>query len=86
MKMTAFWDIAPFSLIEADRRFRHAYFLSSGRCFIAVMMEVLCTNETLVYFNEITGRYIPKSRHLLNPRLLFIGQDVIFNLGYVLQG
>jgi hypothetical protein len=25
MKMTAFWDIAPCSLIEVDRRFRGAY-------------------------------------------------------------
>jgi hypothetical protein len=28
MKMTAFWDIAPFSLVEGNRRFRGAYCLN----------------------------------------------------------
>jgi hypothetical protein len=27
MKMTTFWDIAPCSLVEVDRRFRGAYCL-----------------------------------------------------------
>jgi hypothetical protein len=27
LKMTAFWDIAPFSLVEVDRRFRGVYWL-----------------------------------------------------------
>jgi hypothetical protein len=28
LKMTAFWDIAPCSLVEVDRRFRGQYYLS----------------------------------------------------------
>jgi hypothetical protein len=32
MKMTAFWDVAPCSLAEADRRFRGSY-LSSTRIY-----------------------------------------------------
>jgi len=28
MKMTAFWDIAPCSLVEVDRRLKGAYYLN----------------------------------------------------------
>jgi hypothetical protein len=44
--MTAFWDIMPCTLVEVDRCFRGAYcFRHQG-------------DETSVYFNEPTGRYI----------------------------
>jgi hypothetical protein len=44
MKMIAFWDIASFSLVEVDRRFRGA-----------LMMEAVRTSETSVYFNQTTS-------------------------------
>jgi hypothetical protein len=44
VKMTAFWDMAPCSLVEVDWR------------FIVLMMEAVCTSETPVYFNETTLR------------------------------
>jgi hypothetical protein len=49
MKMTAFWNTAPCSLVEVDRRFRGAYCLHQG------------TSETFVYFNETTRSCIPES-------------------------
>jgi hypothetical protein len=47
VKMTAFWDIEPRSLVEVDRRFRGAYCLHHQG------------DETSIYFNETTWRYIP---------------------------
>jgi hypothetical protein len=49
MKMTAFWDVALYSLVEVDWR------------FIALMMAVVRTSETSVYFSETAQRYIPES-------------------------
>jgi hypothetical protein len=49
MKTTAFWDVAPCSLVEVDRRFGA----------ITLMMDVAGTSETSVYFNETTRSYIP---------------------------
>jgi len=54
--MTAFWDTVLYSL-EVDRRFRDA--------INRLMMEAVCTSETLVYFNETTQSYIPEGSHLL---------------------
>jgi hypothetical protein len=51
MKMTAFWDIAPCSLVEVVWR------------FVALMMEAVRISEIPVCF-ETTGRYIPESCHL----------------------
>jgi hypothetical protein len=48
MKMTAFWDIVPCSLVEE----------------IALMMEAVCTSETSVNFYGTTRRNIPKGCHL----------------------
>jgi hypothetical protein len=47
MKMTAFWDITPYSL-EADP-------------IIALMMETVRAYETSDYFNETTGAIIHKA-------------------------
>jgi hypothetical protein len=55
MKMIAFWDIAPYSLVEVGRRFRGAFCLHHQR---ALMMEVVHISETSVYINETTRRYI----------------------------
>jgi hypothetical protein len=49
--MTAFWDTAPFSLVEVDRRFRGAYSLHHQ-------------DETSVNFYETTKRNIPEGCHL----------------------
>jgi hypothetical protein len=43
--MTAFWDVAPCSLVEVDRRFRG---------FISLMKAVRAS-QTSVYFYETNG-------------------------------
>jgi hypothetical protein len=58
MKMTAFWDITPCSLVEVDRRFRGVY------CPVRVMMEAALTSETSVYFNKTARHHIPECCHL----------------------
>jgi hypothetical protein len=54
IKMTAFWNIAPCSLIEVNRCFRGLYRFHYLGDEYALMMEAVCTSETSVYFNEIT--------------------------------
>jgi hypothetical protein len=46
--VTVFWDIAPCSLVEVDRRLRGAYFFHHQ----GLMMEAASTSETSVYFKE----------------------------------
>jgi hypothetical protein len=53
VKVTVFWDIAPCSLVEIDRRFR--------RTIALMMMEAESISEESVYLYEITRRYIPKA-------------------------
>jgi hypothetical protein len=78
MKMTAFWDIAPCSLIEVDRHFRGAYCLHHQgddirdyttqyprRLFIVLMMEAVRTYEASVNLHEPTRRNIPEGCHLI---------------------
>jgi hypothetical protein len=52
MKFKVFWDVAPYSLIGVDRR------------FITLMMEAVCTSETLVNSSGIIRGYIPKDSKL----------------------
>jgi hypothetical protein len=49
MKMRAFWDIEPCSLVGVYRR------------FATLMMEAISTSETLVYFNDSERCYIPEN-------------------------
>jgi hypothetical protein len=60
--MTAFWDIAPCSIVEVDRRFRASYFLHHR--FIDLMMEAVCTSETSVNLYEATRHSIPEGCHI----------------------
>jgi hypothetical protein len=53
-KDTAFWDIAPCCLIEADPRFR----------VITLMMDAEITFETSVHLYETTQRSISEGRQL----------------------
>jgi hypothetical protein len=61
MKMTALWDVAPYSLVVVGRRFRATYcpHHQSG-----VMMEAVRTTETSACFQETTRLYIPEISHL----------------------
>jgi hypothetical protein len=59
--MKVFWDIAPRSLVEVDRRFRGAYCLYP---ILMAMMEVVSTSETSASFYETTRRHIPEDRRL----------------------
>jgi hypothetical protein len=56
VKMTAFWNVAPCSLVEIDRRFRGAYCLHHQ---IALVIEAVSTSETSVNFYVTAGRNIP---------------------------
>jgi hypothetical protein len=58
--MTAFWDVARCSLVEADRRFWGAY---SPR-IVAMKMETVRTSETSVYFHETIQHDIPENYDL----------------------
>jgi hypothetical protein len=51
MKMTAFWDVVPCSLVEVDS-------------IITRMMEAVRTAETSVNFNVTTWHYIPEDSKL----------------------
>jgi hypothetical protein len=55
MKFTVFWDVAPCSHVEADRRFRDAYCLHDDHR----PDDAVRTSETSVNFNLTTRRYIP---------------------------
>jgi hypothetical protein len=61
MKMTAFWDIAPCSLVEVDRCFK----VLTASIIIAMMMKAVSTSEMLVNFYETTRHNIPEGCHLL---------------------
>jgi hypothetical protein len=61
MKMTVFWDVAPFSLVEIDLCFRGAVIVKA----IALMMEAESTSETSASFYETKWRSIPDHLHTL---------------------
>jgi hypothetical protein len=48
--MIPFWDIAQYSLVEVDRRFRGAYCLHH-QADESLMIEAVRAFETSVYFN-----------------------------------
>jgi hypothetical protein len=52
MKISVFWDVAPFGLAETDRRFRGACCVRYK--FIALMKEPVNTSETSVSFYHTT--------------------------------
>jgi hypothetical protein len=58
MRLRAFWDIAPCSLIIVDLTFQ--------RCILPPSSgwSSPCTSEMLVYSNENTWNYIPEGSHL----------------------
>jgi hypothetical protein len=60
--MTVFWDVAPCSLVEIDRRFRGV--TASITKAIALMMEAASTSETSVNFYQTTRRNNPEDSHL----------------------
>jgi hypothetical protein len=56
LKMAVFWDVAPCSVVEIDRRFR--------RGLIALMMKAVSTSETSVNFYQRIRHNIPEESHL----------------------
>jgi hypothetical protein len=68
MKIIVFWDVAPCSLLETDRRFR-------GSCCLdhqGAMMEAVNTYETSVSFYQTSRRNIPEDSNLHNNFILYI--------------
>jgi hypothetical protein len=59
MKMAVFWDVAPCSLVDIDRRFRCAYCLHHQ----ALMTETVSTSETSANIYQTTRRNIPEDGH-----------------------
>jgi hypothetical protein len=66
LKVTVFWDVAPCSRAEIDRRITGAYCLHYKD--IALMMEAASTFETSVIFYQTTRRNIPEDSHLYTGR------------------
>jgi hypothetical protein len=65
MKFRVFWDVAPFSHVEVDRRFRNMYCLHHQ----GLPDNAVRTFETSVSFNVTTQRYIPEdSKHHIRRR------------------
>jgi hypothetical protein len=60
--MIAFWYIALCSLVVVVRRFRGVYCIISA--MIALMMEIVLTSETSLYYNDTTRRNISEGFHL----------------------
>jgi hypothetical protein len=60
LKIRAFWDVAPCSLVGVDRRFRGSHCLHHQDDESIVTMEAVRTSETSLYSNETTRRYIPE--------------------------
>jgi hypothetical protein len=58
MKFRVFWDVAPCSQVDVDRRFRGAYCLHHQG--VALIMEAVCTSETSININLTTRHYIPE--------------------------
>jgi hypothetical protein len=52
LKMTSFWDIAPWSLVEVYQCFRGAYYFHHQGVIVKLMMDAECTAEALGYFYE----------------------------------
>jgi hypothetical protein len=63
-KLTVFWDAAPCSLIEIDRRFRGTCSLHHQRDDEGLEMEAISTSETSVNFSETARRNILEDSHL----------------------
>jgi hypothetical protein len=61
VKMTAFCNIALYSLVDVDRLFRDEYCLHH---LITLLMEVAHTSQTSVYLYETTWRHIPGRRNI----------------------
>jgi hypothetical protein len=59
--MAAFWDIAPCSFVEVNRRFSGAYFLYKHRPDNAGTTH----SEKSIYFNETSLRSVPKGYNIL---------------------
>jgi hypothetical protein len=63
--MSALWNVHPCGLVEGDRPFRGA--------MLALIMDVIRTSETSVYFHETTKPYVPENCHLQT--------EICFHLG-----
>jgi hypothetical protein len=64
MKMTVFWVVASFSLVDVYRCFRDA-------SVVRAMMEATRTSKTLVNFYQTTRRNNPEDSHLYSVLLNF---------------
>jgi hypothetical protein len=75
MKMAVFWDVAPCSLVDTDRRFRGAYCLHH-QGLITLMMDAVSSSETLVNIYQTTRSNFSEDSHLYKCLFLFVGPCV----------
>jgi hypothetical protein len=72
-KMTAFWDVAPCSLVDIQRR----YIVTTASIMmmiiiITLMIGAASSPETLASIHDITRFYVPKCSHLQTRRINLI--------------
>jgi hypothetical protein len=81
MTFRVFYDVAPCSHVEVDRRFRGTYVLRhQGDVFIALMMETVGTSESSVHFNVNTQRYNPEDSKIHTRRREKLKSQIIYRL------
>jgi hypothetical protein len=79
MTFRVFYDVAPCSHVEVDRRFRGTYFLHhQGDVFITLMMETVGTSESSVHFNVTTQRYNSEDSKLHTHRREKLKSQIIY--------
>jgi hypothetical protein len=75
MKMTTFWDMESYSLVEVDRRFRGTYSRHQGTSEQYSLLTTLYK-----FINKITIWIISFDKHLRHNKLLFtISQESTTN-------
>jgi hypothetical protein len=67
MKMTVFWDVVPYDLLEIDRRLKDASIMA-----IALMMNAVSNTEISVSFYETTWHKNPQDGHLHNRSQVYL--------------
>jgi hypothetical protein len=71
--MVAFWDIAPCSLVEVDRRFRGAFCLYQGVVALFALVNVMINARFLVLTAASTASLMMGAVHISETSVYFNG-------------